>query len=103
MDFAKQANLGYAFVNMISRDWADRFWTQLTGFSGWVLKSDKVGQVSWSEPLQGLRMQIGRYRNCPVMHKDVPDDYKPILLYHGERIPFPEPTKKIQKRRARAP
>merc|ERR1712203_400192 len=69
IDSAKNSNLGYAFLNMISSDEVDRFWNHFTGFKGWVLKSDKVGEVCWSEPLQGLQSHIDRYRNSPVMHR----------------------------------
>ena len=40
--------------------------------------------MNWSHPYQGLDAHIERYRNSPVMHEDVPDEYKPMS---GPRIP----------------
>jgi hypothetical protein len=102
VDFERQANLGYAFLNMISNHWANRFWMHFDGFSDWVLKSEKIGNVAWSKPLQGLQNHIDRYRNSPVMHKDVPEEAKPILLHLGEPVPFPEPNKRIRAPRMKA-
>lgn len=34
-----------------------------------------------------------RYRNSPVMHESVPDEYKPVILQNGLRVNFPEPSK----------
>merc|ERR1712115_528875 len=94
MDPRKRANLGYAFLNMTSSGWADKFWKHFTGFNKWILKSEKVGEVGWSTSLQGLQKHIDRYRNSPLMHHTVPDENKPIILCVGERIRFPDPTRR---------
>jgi hypothetical protein len=95
-DFKKHAGLGYAFVNMATYDEAARAMKELTGFRDWKLKSHKVLQVSWSTPLQGLDANIERYRNSPVMHPDVPEQFKPLLLANGVPLAFPPPTKPLQ-------
>lgn len=95
IDFSSNALVGYAFVNFISTEEADRFYSQLHGFTKWTLKSEKVSEVTWSS-LQGLTHHIDRYRNSPVMHADVSDENKPVLMQDGKRIAFPEPTKKIR-------
>jgi hypothetical protein len=60
--------------------------------------------VSWSNPHQGLESNIDRYRNSPVMHKDVPDAYKPCVFdCEGMRISLPAPTKRVRCPRLRAP
>jgi len=96
IDFTSNALVGYAFVNFVSTAEADRFYNQLHGFTQWTLKSEKVSEVTWSHPLQGLAGHIDRYRNSPVMHADVSDENKPVLMQDGKRIVFPEPTKKIR-------
>lgn len=96
MDFRRSANLGYAFVNLVSAEVAHRFHDHFNGFIGWSLASHKVGEVGWGQPLQGVEAHIWRYRNSPVMHDDVPDDHKPVLFSQGRRIPFPTPTKLLK-------
>jgi len=102
MDFKRDANLGYAFVNLVSAKEATRFFQFFQGFEGWGLASEKVGDVCWGQPLQGLEKHIDRYRNSPVMHSSVPEVHKPMLFCNGTRIPFPEPTKKLRAPRAPA-
>jgi len=96
LDFTSNSLMGYAFLNFVSAEEADRFFYHFQGFTQWSLKSDKVCQVTWSQPLQGLEGHIERYRNSAVMHPDVSDDKKPVLFKDGQRIPFPMPTKKIR-------
>lgn len=96
IDFTNNALLGYAFVNFISTEEADRFYYHFHGFTKWSLKSEKLSEVAWSHPLQGLEGHIERYRNSPVMHPDVSDDKRPVLFKDGRRIPFPLPTKKLR-------
>jgi len=96
-DFNRKANLGYAFVNFVSAEAAIAAWRCFDGFAAWALPSQKVCRVSWSEPHQGLEEHIERYRNSPVMHKSVPDEYRPLVLLNGVRQQFPEPTKSIKK------
>ncbi|CAE7463464.1 ML3 [Symbiodinium sp. CCMP2592] len=95
-DFRRDANLGYAFVNMVDAEAADALWKGLEGFTAWALTSHKVCSVTWSGPLQGQSAHIERYRNSPVMHSSVPDQYKPVVLEGGVRKPFPKATKKIK-------
>ncbi|CAE7386747.1 mei2 [Symbiodinium natans] len=95
-DFCRNANLGYAFVNMVDAEAADALWKALEGFTAWGLTSHKVCSVTWSGPLQGRDAHIERYRNSPVMHSSVPDSYKPVILDCGVRTPFPRPTKKVK-------
>lgn len=101
MDFNKNAGLGYAFVNLVSPDEAVRFKAHFHGFTQWQLASQKVGEVVWSEPLQGLAPHVERYRNSPIMHEGVPDLHKPLLFSNGQRIPFPAPTRRIRVPRGR--
>merc|ERR1712232_985019 len=86
MDFRRDASLGYAFVNLVSAQEANRFFQVFQGFDSWAMVSHKVCEVCWSNPLQGLDQHIERYRNSPVMHNSIPDEHKPILLRDGQRI-----------------
>lgn len=94
-DFKKHAGLGYAFMNLITHGEAVRAMQELQGFNDWKIPSRKVLQISWSNPLQGLASNIERYRNSPVMHPDVPEQFRPLLFKQGRSIRFPPPTKEI--------
>jgi len=96
MDFKSHASLGYAFVNLLSSETAARLWEAFEGFNRWVVPSQKVCSVSWSRPYQGITAHTERYRNSPVMHEDVPPEYKPMVFQDGKPVPFPPPTKKLR-------
>lgn len=103
VDFNTQVGLGYAFVNLITPADAKRFGEHFDGFSAWtgVFGSQKVCKVSWSDAVQGVEAHVERYRNSPVMHASVPDEYKPQLFKDGLPIPFPAPTGRVKAPRAR--
>jgi hypothetical protein len=94
-DFRTKAGFGYAFVNFVAPDIAARFQHELSGFNGWSRASAKVCEVTWSD-VQGLEEHIRRYRNSPVMHQSVPDEYRPMLFVGSEQVSFPSPTQKIR-------
>lgn len=71
------------------------------GFSKWSVPYAKKATTSWCEPYQGLAEHIARYRDSPMMHHSVPDDYKPMLFRDGVRINFPPPTRRIKAPRVR--
>jgi len=96
IDFGKMAGLGYAFVNFVWHADAEMARHTLQGFNQWKIQSQKVCAVVWGQPLQGFEAHVERYRSSPVMHKDVPDEYKPIILQGGVRVPFPQPTKRVR-------
>merc|ERR1712048_1418425 len=96
VDFKRGFGLGYAFINFVSTEKAERFMQHFNGFSKWSRKSSKICEVSWSGAEQGLEDNIRRYRNNPAMHPSVPDDFKPALFNNGKRIPFPPPTRNIK-------
>lgn len=96
IDFRTHAALGYAFVNFVASADAEKFHNRMDGFSRWMLPSNKVCCVGWSHPHQGLDSNVQRYRNSPLMHEAVPDEYRPIIFKAGERVPFPPPTKKVK-------
>merc|ERR1712232_271490 len=89
------AGLGYAFLNLTTPDAVPRFWKTFNGYTKWLFRSAKVCNLSWSNPHQGLAAHVKRYRNSPLMHEAVPDEYRPIVLENGTRVPFPAPTKRL--------
>lgn len=101
IDFRSKSGFGYAFINMVSNAAAEKLFTQFNGFSEWAMKSQKVAEVTWSEPSQGLNIHVERYRNSPVMHDAVPDEFKPAMYDNGIRVAFPAPTKAIRAPRFR--
>jgi len=102
IEFTGGTNLGYALVNVTSPRAAARVWAALDGFRGWELPSDEACSVSWSDPHQGLSALVEKYRNSPVMHQDIPDEWRPALFSCGMRAQFPEPTKAIKAPKVRS-
>jgi hypothetical protein len=97
VDFKTHAGLGYAFVDLTTPAEAQRMRHHFEGFSRWLLTSDKICTVSWSHPeQQGYAAHVERYRNSPVMHDTVPEDWKPCLFQNGQLVLFPLPTRKIR-------
>lgn len=101
MDYHHHVGFGYAFINFMSQDHAESFRDAFEGFKDWGVLSTKVCEVNWSSVLQGVAAHVSRYRNSPVMHEAVPDDFKPMLFMDGTRVPFPPPTKTIRPPRLR--
>jgi len=99
-DFGRNANLGYAFVNLVAENHTEAFWETFNGFSQWSLPTAKVCEISWGGPHQGLKAHVDRYKNSPVMHESVPDEYKPVIFANGVRKPFPAPTRRIKSPKA---
>jgi len=103
IDFRSKANLGYAFVNLSNETHVKDFWSVFDGYTRWVLPSAKVCSVSWSGPHQGQQAHVDRYRDSPIMHSSVPDEFKPAIFARGtgERLDFPAPSKKLRAPRRR--
>eukprot|EP00927_Polykrikos_kofoidii_P030373 TRINITY_DN26136_c0_g1_i2.p1 TRINITY_DN26136_c0_g1~~TRINITY_DN26136_c0_g1_i2.p1 ORF type:complete len:383 (+),score=48.17 TRINITY_DN26136_c0_g1_i2:106-1254(+) len=100
MDFKTHKSLGYAFVNLLKPDQAVTCWDAFEGYR-WEADGDATCTVSWSCPYQGYAAHVERYRNSPIMHEDMPDDYKPAVFEEEQRLPFPPPTKKLKAPRVR--
>lgn len=96
MDFRNGVNLGYAFVNLLTHQDALELMSVFEGFSSWFFDNAKVCEVSWAHPHQGYAEHVERYRNSPVMHPCMPEEYKPMVFQRGLRMPFPPPTKQIR-------
>lgn len=101
MNFGSMQGFGYSFINLVSVQAALRFRTHFQGFSDWQVVSEKTCEVSWSNVLQGRQAHIERYRNSPLMHPSVPDEFKPACFVGGRRIVFPPPTQRVKAPRHR--
>lgn len=101
IDFRSKSGFGYAFINLVSNAAAEKFFAHFNGFADWEIKSQKVAEVTWTESNQGLDVHVDRYRNSPVMHEVVPDEFKPAKFNAGVRVAFPGPTKPIRAPRFR--
>uniref|UniRef100_A0A7S2LV30 Mei2-like C-terminal RNA recognition motif domain-containing protein n=1 Tax=Zooxanthella nutricula TaxID=1333877 RepID=A0A7S2LV30_9DINO len=101
VSFRTKASMCYAFVNMATPDSARACFGVLNGFTKWPLPTDKVCEITWSDKLQGLMQHIERYRNSPLMHPNVPDDFKPAVFQDGRRMHFPPATKALRPPRIR--
>jgi hypothetical protein len=97
MDFRSSQAFGYAFVNMVSTLAATRLCSKLQSLRIW----NSELELCWSTSHQGLEAHVERYKNSPVMHHSVPDDYKPQIFNCGRRASFPASTKKIKEPRQR--
>lgn len=94
-NFKAMASFGYGFLNFAEPAFAEQALRCLQGFEWKFDSSVCTLEVAWSDPHQGLDVHVERYRNCPVMHPSVPEEFKPMLLSAGVRIPFPAPTKAL--------
>jgi hypothetical protein len=94
-NFKTMLSFGYAFVNFVSGQAAEAARQYFHGFQWSVQGETSLLETSWSNPHQGYELHVERYRDCPVMHSSVADEYKPIVLRGGVRIPFPVPTKRL--------
>lgn len=97
IDFKTHSGLGYAFVDLVLPEDAVRLRERFEGFSRWAIQSEKICSVGWSAPAQqGLHAHVDRYRNSPVMHFSVSDEWKPAVFANGQRVPFPPPTRRLR-------
>jgi len=101
-DFKFERSVGFAFVNLISHEIALEVFDALSGFAWETTKPGKECKVNWASPHQGLEAHIQHFRNSPVMHGDVHEEYKPALFKDGEQVEFPKPTKEIRAPRMRS-
>jgi len=101
VDFARGATFDYALVNLVTPEAATELIAKLEAYRDWLQPSDRACQAALSSSREGLASMVDRYRNSPVMHPNVPDEYKPAVFQDGKRVPFPAPTKWIRFPRIR--
>lgn len=108
MDLVTGAPLGHALINFSSSSMAAAALDRFTGQWQWspelrcLVDGQGHGcQASWSKYCQGLDALVERYRNSPVMHENMPDLCKPVILNAGRIISFPAPTRRVRMPRQR--
>jgi len=89
-DFNTLQPQGFAFVNFVDHKTALQFQQDLPRELGTDV------QVLWSDKEQGIDENVARYRNSPVMHTSLPEQFRPVLLRNGAMVNFPKPTKAIK-------
>lgn len=96
VDFQKMVSFGYAVVNFVTHEAAERAMQYFTGFTEWPMPSRKACTTVWNTPCQGLAAHIERYRDSPLMHPTVAPEFKPMIFSHGSPMTFPLPTKQLK-------
>lgn len=95
-DFKTMGNFGYAVVNFVTHEVAASAMQRFSGFAEWPVQRRRACTVVWNVPCQGLAAQIERYRDSPLMHPDVAEEYRPALFSCGVKSAFPPPTKQLK-------
>merc|ERR1712137_408476 len=85
LNFQTITNMGHVIVNFTSQKVADDAFAELNGMQMQGVDIDVV----WINCHTGLQSLIHRYQNSRVMDADIADEFKPILLSHGQRLTFP--------------
>lgn len=86
---------GYGFINLVSVTEARRFARHFHGHS-WPESHQEPMGVHASKALHGLDALVGRYRNSPLMHHTVPEEWRPAIYRDGMKVPFPRPTARLR-------
>jgi len=103
MHFQRRVGLEYCIVNLVENAVALQLRNKFEGFNSWTTESLNVCETKWSHPRQGLQAHIKRYRDSPLMHRDVHEDYKLMLFdENGVEKEWPPPIKKIRKPRMKS-
>lgn len=91
IDFRCRCNMGYAFMNFVTPEFADMFLTKFSGLKlGAPVRGSKKMCIVCPARIQGLSANVAAYRNSPVMGCPI-EAYKPVILKDGELQPFPDP------------
>merc|ERR1711920_982878 len=94
--FETNRNFGYAFLNLVTYEERERFKTMFQGFTSWPVPHQQTCEVHKVDSCKNIDDYIKSYRNSPVMHESVSDQFKPAIYKNGERQSFPPPTKPIR-------
>lgn len=98
IDFRTQCNMGYAFVNLVTVEDANRLRSLYGGRQLSAYNSAKICEVGAAK-VQGKDRNVDQYRNSAVMSMD--ERYHPLVFENGVRVPFPKPTTAIKPFRLR--
>lgn len=92
VNFKTGMTYGYGFVNMITPEAA---LSAMPKIAGSTLGGETV-DVCLSTHHQGLHTFVARYRNSPVLHGSVPEEFQPLMFKSGQPVDFPCPTRNIK-------
>jgi RNA recognition motif-containing protein len=87
-NFKRACVFGYAVVNFPEPADAER---AIAALSGIVVDKSRI-LAEWSESVQGSGALVEKYRNSALLHKDVEESHRPLLLRHGVPVAFPNPS-----------
>jgi len=96
VDFKTGCGRGYAIVNLNDLSIVRMFWNTFNNYTNWKIPSKKICSLVLYNR-RNYNELVNRYRNSPIMHKNVPDEYKPVVFENGQPIKFPKNTKQIHK------
>lgn len=97
--FQDLVGLGHALVNFLDAAIAQDALLHFDGFGGLSSAAD-LCEAGWSN-VQGLAAHVQRYRDSPIMHESIPNQFKPAMFQDGAQVSFPEPTKRLKAPRVR--
>lgn len=89
IDLRHRCNVGYCFINLVSKEAIARFRNAFVGTKLEQVKSGKTCEVGVGK-VQGLEANIEAYRNSAVI--SMHEKYHPLLFENGVPKPFPPPT-----------
>eukprot|EP00440_Ansanella_granifera_P002495 gb/GFBE01002713.1/.p1 GENE.gb/GFBE01002713.1/~~gb/GFBE01002713.1/.p1 ORF type:complete len:326 (+),score=58.00 gb/GFBE01002713.1/:1-978(+) len=84
MDIHNRSNVGYAFINFLSPQDAERFREAFSGHTFARFNSKKVSSVN-SAHLQGLLANLRHFENRAVTHA-ANKQYRPMVFLNGRRV-----------------
>lgn len=100
-DFKFWKCVGFVFINMVKHEDAVAFTDKFEDLKLEGVVDGKEIKVNWASPHQGLEAHVEHFKNSPVMHSDISEEYKPIIFKDGQRVEFPAPTVEIKAPRTR--
>lgn len=86
MDMHNRSNVGYAFINFVTAQHAERFRRAFSDHRFQRFQSRKISSVC-SAHVQGLRENLRHFKNRAVTHARN-DQYRPIVLLGSQRVEF---------------
>eukprot|EP00168_Porphyra_purpurea_P004979 TRINITY_DN1600_c0_g1_i2.p1 TRINITY_DN1600_c0_g1~~TRINITY_DN1600_c0_g1_i2.p1 ORF type:complete len:908 (-),score=213.86 TRINITY_DN1600_c0_g1_i2:337-3060(-) len=87
VDFEQNANVGYAFINLVHPRLIIKFYADFHGHKWSKFNSSKVCEVAYAR-LQGKASLITHFQNSSLMNEQA--EYRPVLFNAaGELEPFP--------------
>merc|ERR1711972_1218458 len=91
VELVKEKVLRYAFVNFIDYETACAFKAKMAGYTNWLADTHgnrlavdgddvKAADVRWGKKGHSKEQLVEIYRDKPLMHSTVPDEWKPAVF-----------------------